>query len=84
MAGGLGRDHRHVDKVRHLDEAEVDREAMRKHERLAGRQMRGDLFLIEVSLNVIRYQDHQRVGGFGGLGGRHHFQTGGFRLGPVL
>jgi hypothetical protein len=59
----------------------MDVEAVREHERLARSEMRRDLLLIQIRLDMIGDQNHDDIGGFGGLGGIGHFETGGFRLG---
>ena len=62
----------------------MDVEAVREHERLAGRHVRRDLLVVQVALDMIGDQDHHHLGGFGGVGDRHHFQAGGFRFRPGL
>jgi len=41
-------------------------------------------FFVQIRLDVVADQHHDRVGGFGRVGGRHHAQAGGFRFGPAL
>ena len=84
MAGGLGRDHRHIDVGRRIDLPEVNVEAVREHQRLAGGQMRRDVALIQVALHVIGNQHHHDVGCLGGIGRRQHAQPGRFGLGAAL
>ena len=85
MAGRLGRDHRHVDILR---AAVMKPKWMLKPcaniSVLPGRHVRRDLVVVEVGLDVVGHQDHDRVGGLGGVAGRQHLQAGGFRLLPAL
>ena len=71
---------RHVDIRRRRDLAEVDVEAVREHERLAGGHVRRDVVVVEVALDVIGDQDHDHVGGLGGVGGGQDLEAGGFGL----
>src|SRR5580658_800848 len=80
MAGGFGGDHRYVDVGGGLDEAEMDVEAVGEHERLAGREVRGDIRRIEIGLDVVGDEDHHRVGGFGGFVGSENREARGCRL----
>ena len=57
-----------------LDLAEVDVEAVGEHQRLAGGQVRRDVLVVEVALDMIGDQDHDHVGGFGGFGGVRTFR----------
>ena len=40
--------------------------------------------VVEIALDVIGYQDHHDVGGFGGFGRRQHLESGGFGFGAAL
>jgi hypothetical protein len=55
-----------------------------EHQRFAFGEVRGDVGFVEIALDVIGYQDHHHVGGFGGFGGRQTVQAGGFGLGAAL
>ncbi len=79
----LGRDHCHVDILRRRDLLEMNIEAVREHQRLAGRQVRRDIFGVNVGLNMVRHQNHDNIGGLGGIGGFQNFQPGGFGFSPV-
>ncbi len=63
-----------------VDLAEMNVESVREHQRLAGGQVRLDVAVVEIALDVIGDQDHDHVGGFGGFGGGQDAQPGGFRL----
>ena len=84
MPGSLRSDHRHVDILGRRDEPEVNIEAVGEHQRLAGSQVRLDIFLVDLALNVIRHQHHDDVGCFRGIRNRENFQPGGFRFGFAL
>ena len=58
--------------------SEVDVEAVGEHQRLALFQVGRDFVLVEIGLDVIGDQDHDDVGGFGGVGDGQDFQAGGF------
>ena len=62
MARRLRRDHRHVDALGRRDPAEADREAVREHQHLAGREVRRDLLLEQIRLHQIGHEDHDHVG----------------------
>ena len=68
VAGRFGRDHGNIDVGGRLDLAEVDVESVGEHQRFAGGQMRGDVLVIQVALDMIGDQDHDHIGGFGGFG----------------
>ena len=70
MAGGFGGDHGDVDIGGRFDEAEVDVEAVGEHQGFAFGEVRRDVGGVEIALDVIGYEHHHHVGGFGGLGGR--------------
>src|ERR1035438_4280020 len=59
-------------------------EAVREHQRLARREVRRDVLVIQIALNVVGYQDHYDVGGLCGLGRGQNFEAGGLRLGARL
>ena len=46
--------------------------------------MRRDVGRVEVALDVIGYQDHHHVGGFGGFGRGQHGEAGGVGFGAAL
>ena len=62
VARRLRRHHRHVDAFRRRDPAEADREPVREHEHLAGREVRRDLLTEQVRLHQIRHEHHHDVG----------------------
>ena len=84
MARCLGSNHGYVDIGRRHDGPEVDGEPVCEHQRLARLEPRLDLRFIQVGLQMIRNQDHDDVGGLGGLRDGHHFQPRGLRFGPAL
>ena len=57
---------------------------MREHQGLACGHVRRDLVVVEIGLNVIGDQNHDRIGGLGGFGNGQDFQAGGFGLLPAL
>ena len=84
MAGSLGGDHADVNVGRGLDRAEVDAEAVREHQGLASRKVRGDVGLVQRALDVVRNEDHHDVGGLDCVGCLHDCQTGGLDLCAAL
>ena len=84
MAGRFGRDHRDIDVGRGLDHSEMNAEAVGEHQRLAGSQVRRNVLLIEIALNVIGREDHDHLGLLCRFGGVENLQAGGFRFGAAL
>ena len=80
VAGALWRDHRHVEILARLDQVEVDVEAVGEQQRRAVADVRGDLMLVDAALQLVRGQDHDRVGPGGGGGDGHHLQPLGLGL----
>src|SRR5207247_891124 len=80
MAGSLGSDHAYIDILRRGDEPEVDIEAVREHQRLARGEIRLDVFLIKLALDMIRDQHHDDLGGLGGIRHREDFESRSFGL----
>ena len=76
MAGGFRRDHGDVDILRRHDGLEVNAEAVREHQRFTCRQIRRDVGLINIGLQMIRHQDHDRVRGLRRFGRRQYSQAG--------
>jgi hypothetical protein len=65
-----------------LDLVEVDVEAVREEQRVAGLEVRRDLLAVDGALHLVGQQDHHEVAGLGGLGDLEHPQAGGLGLGP--
>ena len=53
MARSLGRDHGNIDVRRRRDLPEMNVEAVREHQRLAGGQVRRDVARVKIALHVI-------------------------------
>jgi hypothetical protein len=70
VAGPLRRDEADVDLGAGVDQVVVDREAVREHEQLAGRDPVADLGLPDLGLLLVRQQDHHHVAAAGRLGDR--------------
>jgi hypothetical protein len=66
MARPLGRDHEDVDVLRRLDEAVVDREAVREGEVLARRHGLGHVARVDVGRDLVGHEHHHDVGLRGG------------------
>ncbi len=64
--------------------AEVDVEAVGEHERLARGHVGRDFVVVEIGLDMIGDQDHDHVGGLGGVGGGEDLEAGGLGLGDAL
>src|SRR5260370_35471526 len=84
MARRVGRDDRYVNILWRGDLAEVNVEAVREHERLAGGHVGGDFVVIEVALDVVGDQDHDDIRGFGGLGSGADLEAGGLGFHPAF
>src|SRR6266536_2370431 len=80
VAGALGRDHGHVHALRRLDVAEVDVEAVREEQRVAGLEVGGDVTRVQVPLHGVGHQHHDQVRPGARLARAQHLQAG--RLGP--
>ena len=65
----LGGDHGHVHALGGLDEAVPDVEAVPEEEGVALDQVRSHVVGVEMTLDVVRRQDHGQVGLFDGLRG---------------
>ena len=57
---------------------------MGEHQGVARIEIRLDLALVEIRLDMVRQQDHDDLGSFGGVRNGKHFQSRPFRLGPGL
>ena len=87
VARALGGDHADVDVGRGLDLGEVDVEAVREEQRVAGLEARGDLLGVELGLGLVRHEDHDDVGLLGGVGHARDLQArlaGGLTAGGSL
>ena len=80
VAGPLGRDHQDVEVLARLDQAEMHVEAVGEEQCRALFHVGGKIVLVDVGLQFVGRHHHHGVGPFGGLGGGHHFEAGGFRL----
>src|SRR5271163_666052 len=69
VAGAFGRDHEDVHVGGRLHELEMDIEAMAEGEVLAPGHVRRDLVLVDIARHLVRHEDHDDVGFFGGLSG---------------
>ena len=67
MTRTFGRDHRHIHGRRRNHLLEVNIEAVREHQRLAGAQAGSNRLLIHLFLSLIRNQDHDEVSQFRGI-----------------
>ena len=76
VAGALRRDHPDVDDARRIDAREVDVEAVREHQQLAGPQVRGDVGVVDGLLGRVRHEDHHDVRGLDGVRDVRHAQAG--------
>ena len=63
VARALRGDHPDVDDGRRVDPPEVDVEAVREHQQLAGPEVRGDLGVVDGLLRRVRHEDHHDVRG---------------------
>ena len=75
VAGAFGGDEQCVDACGRFDEAEVDVEAVRAHEDVAGLQVRLDFVFVEVALQLVGDEDVDDVGLLGGVGGAHRLEA---------
>ena len=75
MARALGGDHEYVHVLRRLDLAEMNVKAMGKRDGLALSQVGLDVLLVHIRLALVGDQDHNDVGGLGGIGHIHHGQA---------
>jgi hypothetical protein len=64
MAGTFGSDHKHIDRRRGDDLAEMDIESMPERKVRTRLQVRRNLLPIEGSLCLVRRQDHDNIGRF--------------------
>ena len=62
VAGAFGGDEQCIDAGGRFDEAEVDVEAVRAHEDVAGLQVRLDFLFVEVALQLVGDEDVDDVG----------------------
>ena len=84
VTGTLRRDHPDVDTGGRCDLVEVDVEAVRERERVAVREVRRDVGLVDLLLLGVGQQHHDDVGFPHRVAGRQHAQTRGFGLGLRL
>ena len=84
VAGTLRGDHPDVDDARRVDAREVDVEAVREHQQLAGPQVRGDVGVVDGLLGRVRHEDHHDVRGLDRVRDVRHAQAGLFRQRTAL
>ena len=72
VARSFGRDHRHVDIGRRLNEIKTDVEAVREEQALAGAQVRRDVGVVDALLLGVGEKDHDDVGFGARLSDRQH------------
>ena len=75
VAGGLRRDHADVHAVRRADEVVPDVQAVREEQRVALHQRGRDRLRVQLTLQVVRDQDHDQVRFLARVGGRDHAQA---------
>jgi hypothetical protein len=75
VAGGLGRDHGHVDVGRRHHLVEVDVEAVGEHQHLALAEPALDRLLVDLALGLVGEEDHHDVAGLRGLVHRHDLEA---------
>jgi hypothetical protein len=75
VPGSLRSDQDDIDVGRRLDVAESDVEAVAEGQRFAGGQVRLDVRGVDVTLDVVRRQDHDEVCLGGGFGRGDHAQS---------
>ena len=83
VAGALGCNHDHVDVGRRHDLVEVDIEAVGEHQHITGLEAGSDLLAVGLRLGMVRRQNHDHVGGLGGLVDGHDREPGGFSFFPA-
>ena len=76
VAGALRRAHNDVHVLRRGDVAVVDVEAVGESEGVAGLQVRRDVGLVYLGLQLVGHEHHDEVGLFGGRGHVGHAQAG--------
>src|SRR6185369_12709895 len=81
VSRSLRRNHADINIFRRSNRAEADVEAVSKHQRLPFCQVRLDVLLVDVSLRVVRNQNHDHVRPLGSLSYIGDFESSGFGLG---
>src|SRR5215831_8264786 len=82
MSGRFGGDHRNIDILWRRDLLEVDVEAVGEHERFPRRHVRRDFLIVQITLEVVMYKDHDYVRLLGGTAGVQDAQARGFGFYP--
>ena len=80
VTGTLGRDHDDVDIGGRIDQAEMNVEAVREGERAARLHLACDFVRIDRGLMLVRREDHENIGPFGGFGYGLHGEARAFGL----
>src|SRR5690606_447292 len=75
VARALRGNHDDVDALRRLDVAEADVEAVAEQDGLAIREVRLDVFGVEVTLVLVGREDDDDVSPLGGLSGAEHLEA---------
>ena len=75
MSRTLGRDHGHIHILGRYDTAEMNVEAVREHQHIAGLQVGFDIILIQGSLQFIVDQDHDDIGSLRRLCRREYLES---------
>ena len=81
VARALWRNHHHIDALRRLDQAEVNREAMGKHQGLTRFDVWCDFSGIELRLDFVRRHNHQSIRLLGSFCNGDDFEARSFCLG---
>ena len=84
VARALGSTHDDVNVLGSLDVAIVDIEAMRESERIASMQVRGNVLLVNLGLQLVGNKNHDDVSFLGSLVLEHDLQASFFSLSPAL
>ena len=82
MAGTLGSSHKDVHVGGRHDLLVADVEAVREGDGLALSQVGRDVLLVHIRLSLVVDEDHDDVGGLGGLGHGYNLEAVLFRHGP--
>ena len=84
MARSLRRNHGHIHILRRLNAAEMNIKSMGKHQHIACLQIRLNILLVHVGLQLVVDQDHDHVSPLGSLSRGVHLKTLGLGLSPGL
>ena len=77
VARALRRDHQDVEIRAGIEQVEVHVEAMREHQRGALFHVVVQMLAVDIALQFIGGEHHDKVRPFGGIGDFHHFEAGG-------